>query len=43
MSNKEKYVRAFAEALDVDTSAIENLEYQSIPQWDSIEIGRAHV
>ena len=36
MSNKEKYVRAFAEALDVDTSAIENLEYQSIPQWDSI-------
>lgn len=36
MNNREKYVQAFAETLDVDTSTVENLEYQAIPQWDSI-------
>lgn len=36
MNNKEKYVQAFVEALEVEASSVEKLEYQSIPQWDSV-------
>lgn len=36
MSNKEKYVQAFVEALEVEASTVEKLEYQAIPQWDSV-------
>lgn len=36
MNNKEKYVQAFVEALEVEASAVEKLEYQAIPQWDSV-------
>lgn len=37
MNNTEKLNHAFAEALNVDISAVnDDLKYQSIPQWDSI-------
>ena len=37
MSNKEKYNQAFFEAFSVDEAALEaNLEYNTIPEWDSI-------
>ncbi len=36
MSNKEKYIAAFAEALEIDKEGVEGLSYQSIPEWDSV-------
>lgn len=36
MNNKEKYINAFVEALSVDKSMVESLEYQSVPEWDSV-------
>ena len=36
MSNLEKYVNAFVEGLGVSRDSIENLEYQAIPEWDSV-------
>ena len=37
MSNKEKYINAFVEGLEIDASIVkEGLEYQSIPEWDSV-------
>lgn len=36
MSNKEKYVNAFVEALDVKENQVEGLEYQAIASWDSV-------
>lgn len=36
MTNLEKYIEAFNTSLDIDVSELENLEYQSVPQWDSI-------
>ncbi len=36
MSNKEKYVQAFVEALEVEESVVEGLEYQAIAEWDSV-------
>lgn len=36
MSNKEKYINAFVEALSVKKDVVETLEYQSIPEWDSV-------
>lgn len=36
MSNREKYVNAFVEALEVSADKVEGLEYQTIPQWDSV-------
>lgn len=36
MENKEKYVQAFVEALEINEEGIEKLEYQAIPQWDSV-------
>lgn len=37
MINKEKYVNAFVEGLEVDAAIVkEGLEYQSIPEWDSV-------
>ena len=36
MSNYEKYVNAFAEGLEVEAGSVEGLEYQSIPEWDSV-------
>ena len=37
MSNQEKLTNAFTSALSVDQSIITNsLEYNTIPQWDSV-------
>lgn len=37
MSNREKYDNAFIESFEIDKQALnESLEYQSIPQWDSV-------
>lgn len=37
MSNRDKYDNAFIESFDIDKAALnEALEYQSIPQWDSV-------
>ena len=37
MSNLEKYSQAFVESFEVDGSVtVEALEYNSIPEWDSI-------
>ena len=36
MTNKEKYVGAFVEALEIEESQVEGLKYQEIPAWDSV-------
>lgn len=36
MSNKEKYVNCFVEALEVDSQGVESLEYQGVESWDSV-------
>ena len=34
--NKEKYDKTFMEALEIGEEGLEDLEYQSIPSWDSV-------
>lgn len=36
MENIKKYKDAFVQAFDVDESAVTSLEYESIPEWDSV-------
>ena len=36
MSNREKYVAAFVEALEINEDGLEELKYQDIPEWDSV-------
>lgn len=36
MTNKEKYVNCFVEALEVEPSEVESLEYQGVISWDSV-------
>ncbi len=36
MTNKEKYIEAFKESLDVKEDQVAGLEYQAIPAWDSV-------
>lgn len=36
MSNREKYVEAFVESLDIKENQVAGLEYQAIPSWDSV-------
>ena len=36
MTNKEKYINAFVEALEIEAAQVEGLEYQGIPEWDSV-------
>ncbi|MCI8466542.1 MAG: acyl carrier protein [Lachnospiraceae bacterium] len=36
MSNKENYIKAFVEALEVAEDSVEQLEYQSVAAWDSV-------
>ena len=37
MSNKEKYINAFVEGLEISADEVtETLEYQGIPNWDSV-------
>ena len=36
MGNMDKYNKAFKEALQVEGGRLSGLEYQSIPEWDSV-------
>ena len=36
MTNLEKYNNAFVEAFGVSEDKLESLEYQEIPEWDSV-------
>ncbi len=36
MTNKEKYINCFVEALEVTADKVENLEYQGVESWDSV-------
>lgn len=36
MTYLEKYNEAFVETFEINQSGLENLEYQSIPEWDSV-------
>ena len=36
MTNLEKYNNAFVEALEITEDRLEGLEYQAIPEWDSV-------
>lgn len=36
MSNREKYNKAFMDALDVQESLLTGLQYQDVPAWDSV-------
>ena len=36
MANLEKYINAFAEGLDIKPEQTAGLEYQAIPEWDSV-------
>ena len=36
MTNLEKYNNAFVEALEISADQLKGLEYQAIPEWDSV-------
>jgi len=36
MSNSEKYSKVFVKIFSIAKSKLKKLEYQSIPQWDSV-------
>ena len=36
MAYKEKYDQVFIESFGVDQKSVAELEYQSIPEWDSV-------
>lgn len=36
MTNREKYIHAFVEALEVDEGVVPELVYQGIEEWDSV-------
>lgn len=36
MSNIELYKNAYVESFEIEIDIVENLEYQSIPEWDSV-------
>jgi acyl carrier protein len=37
MSNEQRLVKVFSESLEIDSSlVVEDLRYNSIPEWDSI-------
>lgn len=36
MTNLEKYTNAFVEALNITADQTSGLEYQAIPEWDSV-------
>lgn len=36
MTNKEKYVNAFVDGLEITADQVEGLQYQGIPEWDSV-------
>ncbi len=36
MTNIEKYINTFVEALEINKDQVEGLEYQAVPEWDSV-------
>lgn len=36
MTNKEKYINCFVDALEVSADIVDSLEYQSVESWDSV-------
>tara|TARA_B100001029_G_C14808985_1_gene311289 strand:- start:189 stop:425 length:237 start_codon:yes stop_codon:yes gene_type:complete len=36
MSNKDKYEKSFIETFSIEEKDLSNLEYNAIPEWDSI-------
>ena len=36
MSNIELYKNAYVESFEIEIDIVEGLEYQSIPEWDSV-------
>lgn len=36
MNNDEKYLKVFIETLGITENDVENLQYNSIPNWDSV-------
>lgn len=36
MNNLEKYVNAFKETFEIEEEKVIGLEYQAIPEWDSV-------
>ena len=36
MTNIEKYRQAFMDSFEIGENALDNLTFQSIPQWDSV-------
>ena len=36
MTNMEKYKQAFVEGLEISADQVEGLQYQAIPEWDSV-------
>lgn len=36
MTNREKYIKAFVEALEIPEEGVEKLEYQGVESWDSV-------
>ena len=36
MSNKDKYDKVFVEIFSIEKDSLSGLEYNSIPQWDSV-------
>lgn len=36
MTNREKYDNAFIESLDVEKDQLIGLQYQGVPNWDSV-------
>lgn len=36
MTNKEKYINAFVDGLEINASKVDGLKYQEVPEWDSV-------
>ncbi len=36
MTNREKYIKCFTDALEVPSEEVEKLEYQGVESWDSV-------
>ena len=36
MTNREKYINAFVQALEIEPEQVAGLKYQDIPEWDSV-------
>lgn len=36
MTNKEKYINCFVDALEISADVVEGLEYQGVESWDSV-------